>query len=119
MGYGKEYIDRGIVKWNGMYLSEHLRQLQTVMNDSVHQPKQKRKMTVNERNDVLSKAQLKGLSVAIQKEARNLEGNYLAEVVGKIEGFDHSGLFIDGEKIIFDAIRHVEIRDHPKWSRID
>ena len=28
MNYGKNYIDRGIVKWTGMYLAEHTAQLE-------------------------------------------------------------------------------------------
>lgn len=43
MGYGKEYVDRGIVKWDGMYLSEHTSELNNVEQAIINQAKQKNK----------------------------------------------------------------------------
>lgn len=75
-------------------------------------------MTTLEINRVLSEAQLKNLSVAIQKEERDIDGNYHHDTIGIIEGFDIRGLFIDGKKVDFDEIRHVEIYNKAKWSHI-
>lgn len=119
MGYGKEYVDRGIVKWTGMYLSEHTSELNNVEQSIVNQAKQKEQMTADEINRVLSEAQLKRLSVAIQKEARDINGNYQPDVRGIIKGFDKRALLFDGEKVDFDEIRHVEIYDKKKWSSIE
>lgn len=116
MEYGKEYVDRGIVKWAGMYLSEHTTSLNEVQQAFANQAKQKVQMQTSEINHVLAEAQLKNLVVSIQKEERDLDGNYHSDIIGVIEGFDERGLFISGEKVDFDEIRHVAISNREKWS---
>lgn len=116
MGYGKEYVDRGIVKWAGMYLSEHTSELNDVQQALTNPTKQKRQMSNTEINRVLSEAQLKSLVVSIQKEERDIEGHYQHDLIGIIAGFDERGLFIGSEKVDFDEIRHVAIYDKVKWS---
>lgn len=117
--YGKEYVDRGIIKWNGMYLSEHTEQMYNEQAAIKNRPTQKLQMTTNQIQSVLVEGFKNSLVIAIQKEERNLDGDYLPDVIGHILGFDERGLFIDQQKVDFDEIRHVEIRSNPKWFNVD
>lgn len=117
--YGKEYVDRGIIKWNGMYLSEHTEQMYNEQAAIKNRPTQKLQMTTNQIQSVLVEGFKNSLVIGIQKEERNLDGDYSPDVIGHIIGFDERGLFIDQQKVDFDEIRHVEIRSTPKWFNID
>lgn len=117
--YGKEYVDRGIIKWNGMYLSEHTEQMYNEQAAVKNRPTQKLQMTTEQIQLILVDAFQGSLVIAIQKEERNLDGDYLPDIFGHIIGFDERGLFIDQKKVDFDEIRHVEIRSTPKWFNVD
>lgn len=117
--YGKEYLDRGIVKWNGMFLSEHTEAMYNKKIAQQNQPKQKKAMSVPQIQTILVDAYQNHLVIAIQKEERNLEGDYLPDITGQIVGFDDRGLFIDQQKVDFDEIRHVEILSNCKWFQIN
>ena len=116
--YGKEYIDRGMVKWHGMYLSEHTEARYNQQTAKLNRPKQKTAMTTQEIQTILVEAYKNSCIVAIQKEERNLDGDYLPDIVGNILGFDELGLFIDQQKVDFDEIRHVELLSNAKWFEI-
>lgn len=116
--YGKEYIDRGMVKWNGMYLSEHTAARYNQRTAKRNRPKQKIAMTTQEIQTILVTAYKNSCIVAIQKEERNLDGDYSPDIIGNILGFDELGLFIDQQKVDFDEIRHVEILSNAKWFEI-
>ena len=69
MNYGKNYIDRGIVKWTGMYLAEHTAQLEAFQKKEHTLVTQKNQMSSLEINDSIAKAVIKNVAVCIQKEA--------------------------------------------------
>ena len=76
---------------------------------------QKKQMSSLEINDIIAKAVIKNVAVCIQKEARDLNGHYYPDVIGKIRGYDNRGLFINDEKVDFDEIRHISIQPSIKW----
>lgn len=116
MSYGKNYQDRGMVKWAGFYLSEHT---DTLSNQSIaekNSPIQKMQMDVDEIGQVLSEAQLKNKQITVQIEERDLNGNYKTDTIGFIKGFDDLGIYVGSTKIGYDEIRHVEFFNELKWS---
>ena len=115
MNYGKNYIDRGIVKWTGMYLAEHTAQLEAFQKKEHTLVTQKKQMSSLEIDEIVACAVLKNVAVCIQKEARDLNGHYYPDVIGKIRGYDNRGLFINDEKVDFDEIRHISIQPSIKW----
>ena len=64
--YGKEYVDRGMVKWQGMYLSEQTEQLKEIERKRNNPIKPKTEMTTEEIDNVLKEAQLHNRPVSIQ-----------------------------------------------------
>ena len=94
MSYGDSYDDRGMVKWAGFYLSEHTDLMNKDDKKRLTSPSQKPQMELDEINKIMEEARQKDKSVCIQMEARDLNGNYFPDVIGKIKGFDELGIYI-------------------------
>lgn len=116
MSYGDSYDDRGMVKWAGFYLSEHTDLMNKDDKKRLTSPSQKPQMELDEINKIMEEARMKDKSVCIQMEARDLNGNYFPDVIGKIKGFDELGIYIEETKIGYDEIRHVCLYSHTKWQ---
>lgn len=113
-----EYNDRKKLKWNGFYLSEHTRQLADQAVNEAFVQAAKPSLTMEEIDRILYEAILRDRSIAIQKEEVDEEGHYPPDIVGKIQGHDELGIYINGEKIHYDEIRNVEFHTFQKWSEL-
>lgn len=113
-----DYQDRGLLKWLGFYLSDHTEMLSKDKEDRKNVNLPKEQMEPEEIQKIMSHAVLKRLPVTIQKEERDINGYFPDDIVGQIDGGDELGLFISGEKVGYDEIRHIEIYDWHKWSEI-
>lgn len=116
MSYGDSYDDRGMVKWAGFYLSEHTDLMNKDDKKRLTSPSQKPQMELDEINKIMEEARLKDKSVCIQMEARDLNGNYFPDVIGKIKGFDELGIYIEETKIGYYEIRNVNFIYQKKWN---
>lgn len=116
MSYGDSYDDRGMVKWAGFYLSEHTDLMNKDDKKRLTSPSQKPQMELGEINKIMEEARLKDKSVCIQMEARDLNGNYYPDIIGKIKGFDELGIYMEETKIGYDEIRNVCLYSHIKWQ---
>ena len=101
----------------GFYLADHTKKLDDDLlnHQFIEQPKEK--IAQENIDNTLQYAYRKGLEISIQKDLKDINGYYLKDVVGKIEGFSDMGLIISGEKILFDEIRNVEIIPFEKWNK--
>lgn len=111
-----DYHDRGMKKWAGFYLSEHTAIMETLKQTEQAVATQKEQLTASQISDILQEALLKDLTIAIQKEEVDSDGHYSQDSIGKIQGHDELGLYIDGQKIGYDEIRHVAFHKLTKWS---
>lgn len=112
-----EYQDRGILKWDsGFFLSDHTAALRKEKSDREVVWPAKEVMVKEEIDRILYEAKLKNKSVAIQKEEVDEDGLYSPDVIGKIQGFDELGIYVDGKKVDYDEIRSVEFFEEKKWS---
>lgn len=110
--YFEKYQDRKMKKWAGFYLSEHTA---IIEQEKKRQPAEKKvQMRWVEIDEVLAQAFQNQLEVMIQKEELDSEGNYGADIVGKIQGYDGLGIYVDGYKIDYDEIRHVQFYERKK-----
>ena len=46
---------------------------------------------------------------------KDIEGDFLPDIFGFIEGYDETGLYINETKVPFDLIRHVMLIETTKW----
>ncbi|OJG72219.1 hypothetical protein RV11_GL003190 [Enterococcus phoeniculicola] len=112
------YEDRGMVKWAGFYLSEHTAALAEDRMAKLNKSRKKSKLSSQEISELLHHAQVHNKTIAIQREELDGEGNYPADIVGKIDGYDSLGIYISLTKIDYDEIRNVEIIHLEKWSQV-
>ncbi|MBP2098887.1 hypothetical protein [Enterococcus rivorum] len=112
------YQDRKMAKWTGFYLSEHTSVIEKERQLKSQTNVKKDRLSMEEIDVVLYTARLYNKPVSIQKEELDAEGNYPEDVIGIIEGYDCLGIIVNGCKIDYDEIRHVEIKEFEKWSSL-
>lgn len=117
--YGKNYKDRGMVKWAGFYLSEHTDTLHNEKTAEANRPVQKMQMDVDEIGEILSEAVLKSRKIVIQIEERDSNGYYRPDIIGMIQGSDELGIYVGGTKVGYDEIRNVAFSNELKWSDME
>nr|BAK55669.1 hypothetic protein [Enterococcus durans] len=113
-----DYEDRGIIKWQGMYLSDHTEKIASKTKETAQVNVAKTQMTTEAISEVLNKALIKRESVAIQIKERDSEGYYPNDIVGVVLGHDELGIYVGSSKVNYDEIRHVEFYHPVKWSLI-
>ncbi|MGM0217869.1 hypothetical protein [Enterococcus sp. AZ126] len=110
--YFEQYQDRKMKKWAGFYLSEHTA---IIEQEKKRQPAEKKiQMSWTEIDEVLAQAFQSQAEVRIQKEELDCDGNYGADVIGRIQGHDALGIYVDGHKIGYDEIRHIQFHKKNK-----
>lgn len=117
--FNERYKDRGVIKWQGMFLSEHNSSMDQIQKELKHTVPKKEHMSFEEISEVLNAAVVNNKSIAIQLESVDADNNYSDDIVGKLQGHDELGLWVSGTKVIYDEIRNVEFYDEIKWSSFD
>lgn len=91
-----DYIDRGMIKWQGFYLSDHTSALNAeheVQNKALHR-KIPPQMSFKEITSVINQAIVKNRIVKIQTNECNNDGIFKQPVIGKIVGYREDILYI-------------------------
>ncbi|GEL67266.1 hypothetical protein [Marinilactibacillus psychrotolerans] len=121
------YKDRGIMKWQGMILSEqkdYIRKMKAEALKADIQPKEE--MTEEEIAEVLYTAYVTKLPVVIQAAILK-NGLYYPDVIGMVMGFAQNKVVLDVRKkdgsnvekrVTLDMIRNVELYDILKWKKL-
>lgn len=107
-----DYIDRGMIKWQGFYLSDHTRALNAehATKDKILQREVLPQMTIKEISDVINKAIVKNETVKIQTNKCDSNGIFEAPIIGKINGFIESEIHINSDNLIkLSEIRSVVV----------
>lgn len=117
--FNESYVCRGIIKFTGMYLSEHTAAMDTDRKKLLKVVPVKPCMSQESINEVIDQAILNSSLVAVQLEAVDKEGHYSDDVIGSLQGYDESGFWIDGQLIEYDSIRNIQEYAQLKWSFIE
>ncbi|MFS7207039.1 hypothetical protein [Carnobacterium divergens] len=117
--FNERYKDRGVVKWQGMFLSEHNSSMDQIQKELKHTVPKKEQMSFEKISEVLNAAVVNNKSMAIQLESVDADNNYSDDIIGKLQGHDELGLWVSGTKVNYDEIRNVEFYDEIKWSSLD
>lgn len=115
--FNERYIDRGVVKWMGMFLSEHTASVQTDKKKRSHIVEKKEQMNETDIYSTLNKAITNNSMVIIQIEEIDTEGNYQEDLIGWIEGYEDSYIYLSGNKIVLESIRNIQLYSQLKWSK--
>lgn len=115
--FNERYIDRGVVKWMGMFLSEHTASVQADKKKRSHIVEKKEQMNETDIYSILNKAITNNSMVIIQVEEINTDGNYQEDLIGWIEGYEDSCIYLSGNKVVLESIRNIQLYNQLKWSK--
>ena len=115
MELNQYYEDRGMMKYNGFYLSEHTASLKKERDNFYAIIAGKDEMTVDQIYEVIDYALFKDQQVSIQVNIRDIEGNFMPDVCGFLEGYDETGLYLNKTRVPLEQIRHAMLLETTKW----
>ena len=97
--FKNDYRERGKIKWNGYFLSDHTSSL---------------KRAAKIRHDITVKLQyafINYCTVIVQQDFQNPKGQMERNIFGPVDGFSDRRVVINGKHILFENMRSVEIED--------
>lgn len=106
--FQNDYRERGKVKWNGYFLSDHTSSLKSETHERHQQTKRLPRMTVEDIRQTLMHALLEYHEVVIQQDVQDETGKLFKNIVGGIDGFSDRGVVIDKKHLLFENIRAVK-----------
>lgn len=110
----KTYIDRGMMKWSGFYLSDHTAQMEEESQKRKQIFVAKNEMSLEQIGEVLEEAFSKGSVVSLQMAELNEEHVYEADLTGKVISFLENRIYVQEKMgaiqiVSIEKIRHAEI----------
>ncbi len=109
------YNDRGVKKYNGFYLSEHTATLDKERNNRYATIAGKDEMSPEQLYEVIDYALFKSKEVSIQLNMKDIEGDFLPDVCGVIDGYDEVNLYVNQVAVPFNQIRHAMLLETKTW----
>ena len=106
----KHYHDRGMVKWAGFYLSDHVLKMHKKSEADAYVEVKKEEMSIEEISKVLMKAYGENRIISVQLGLLNQEGTIPKSFSGHVLGFDEDKVMIDEHVIEIEEINHVETK---------
>lgn len=111
--FENDYHDRGMVKWNGYYLSDHTQNVAEYTADRLERRSQKAmpEMSLEEISRILFKAYSKHLQVQVQERSRAANGIVPPIIIGFVNGFDEESVYIAQRAINLNSLLWCELLD--------
>ncbi|MGX7050603.1 hypothetical protein ACWN56_05235 [Weissella viridescens] len=109
--FEKEYKDRGMVKWQGFFLSDHVEDVEKYANEreQVEQQEQMPSMTLEEISEVLFDAYRKLETIEYQLKGVDVLGHYPPIKKGKVKGNDENVAVIGNKRVDISQINWCQI----------
>ena len=106
-----QYQDRGMMKWQGFYLSDHTASLNKVdREDEIKlNRRHSEQMALNEIESCLSQALEKSQVVRVERSLQDQNGYVAPFIEGKIEGYYQDKLMIGGVFIAINEINAISL----------
>lgn len=105
-----DYHDRGMMKWQGFYLSDHTAVVAktATANQQARSQQHGPTMTEAEIAALINEAVVKGYPVMVDKAERTVEGLIPHQIVGPISGWFGSQIIINNQAVAIDAIYSIQ-----------
>lgn len=110
--FEQDYHDRGMVKWQGYYLSDHTEDVARYSSEALRRSKQQlyENQSPKQISELLKQAYDDQSDVTIQLSVTNESGLTSELITGKIKGYTNQHtVFINHTELLIDAINHVKI----------
>ena len=111
------YNDRGMMKWQGLILSEHREVLDRLKEQYTREYIPPIQMETDEIQAILRTAYLEHYKVWIALNQIDPNGIYF-EMEGSIRGFDGNDVMVDEECVRLDSIRAIEFVERLKFWQV-
>lgn len=109
--FERDYKDRGMVKWQGFFLSDHVEDAEKYASEreQVEQQEQMPSMTLEEISEVLFDAYRKLETVEYQLQGIDVQGHYPRIETGKVKGNDENVAVIGNKRVEMSQINWCHI----------
>jgi len=110
--FQNDYRERGKMKWNGFFLSDHTATLKK--DDQIRHTNTEKlpAISLDVARQRLRQAFVNYDSVTVQQNIINTKRQFVPNVTGLVNGFSDLGVYINQELIPFETIRTVIVNDH-------
>lgn len=102
--FENDYRERGKVKWNGFFLSDHTLQMKKHQQESVIDSTE---MTLSTIIQLSQHAWANHHLVTVQSNSQNLDGQFLPPVTGLIEEMTNQTIQITGQILNWDEVLNI------------
>lgn len=104
----KNYRDRGMVKWQGFFLSDHTQNIEKMKYDDNHHEVHRPDQDLDKISELLMTAFTTRAAVNVQLKQMDHNGNYFDSLNGFISGYQDTDVFIDNKPVGLEEISSVE-----------
>ena len=106
----KNYQDRGMKKWQGFMLSDHIAALNRDKENSAKVYSEKEAMSEIEISQVLLQAFANNKVVAVQLKEKTLDKKIQPDIVGLVKGYEGDKIVIGDTEVELSNINNIEIQ---------
>lgn len=105
--FDNDYRERGKVKWNGYFLSDHTSALKREAQVQNTVPVKLPSMSLTACQTILRHASANYEFVTVQQNISDADGNLVPNLTGLVDGFSDLGVYLQDTYIKFENIRAV------------
>lgn len=106
----KNYQDRGMKKWQGFMLSDHIATLNLDKEEKAKVYSKKDNMSETEVSQVLLQAYANNKVVAVQLKEKTLDKKIQPDIVGLVKGYEGDRIVIGDAEVELSNINHIQIQ---------
>ena len=106
----KNYQDRGMKKWQGFMLSDHIATINRDKEEKAKIYTEKDNMSETEISQVLLRAFANNKVVSVQLKEKTLDKKIQPDIIGLVKGYEGDKIVIGDNKVELSDINHIEIR---------
>ena len=105
----KNYQDRGMKKWQGFMLSDHIATLSRDKEEKAKVYTEKDTMSESEVSQVLLQAFANNKSVSVQLKEKTLDKKIQPDIVGLVKGYEGDKIVIGDTEVELGNINNIQI----------
>ena len=111
------YEDRGIVKYNGFYLSEHTSDISKASTERNKVIAGRDQMSMELIFEIVDFVIYKNKRISVQLNIKDIEGDFLEDYIGFVSGYDERFIYLDTIPIPITQIRSIIELDEKPWYK--
>lgn len=105
--FKNDYRERGKIKWQGYFLSDHTAALKCDMASQNEIPVKLPQMALSECRSILRHASANYEYVTVQQNIQDKDRHLVPNITGLVDGFGELGVTINSQYIAYENIRAV------------